>query len=159
EATLWEADTGKPVHRLTGHSEPIRCACFSLDGKSLVTASEDGSSRIWETETGRTLKVLTLDNEKKLVPDAVALASDGSLVAVASSDSIHIWEVETGKHSCLNAGEPYALILSVSFSKDKSMIASGGRDGTTKVWDTASGKELITLRGNNGGVRVVTFSN
>ncbi len=39
---------------LAGHSGPVRCGCFNLDGSSLITGGgeNDMSLRIWSTSTG-----------------------------------------------------------------------------------------------------------
>ncbi|HUD46303.1 MAG TPA: protein kinase [Candidatus Baltobacteraceae bacterium] len=43
-------------------------------------------------------------------------------------------------------------VTSVAFSPDGRRIVTGSRDNTAKVWDTASGKELLTLKGHGLGV-------
>ncbi|WP_322779093.1 TIR domain-containing protein, partial [Frankia sp. Cas4] len=49
-------------------------------------------------------------------------------------------------------------VWSVGFSPDDTMIASGGGDGSVRLWETATGRELRTLTGHTGGVRSVGFS-
>ena len=48
--------------------------------------------------------------------------------------------------------------MSVSFSPDGKRILTGSRDQTAKLWDAASGRELLTLKGHRGWVFKAAFS-
>jgi hypothetical protein len=49
-------------------------------------------------------------------------------------------------------------VVGFAFSPDGRRIATAGFDRTIKLWDTATGREVCTLRGHTGGVLVVAFS-
>ena len=51
-----------------------------------------------------------------------------------------------------------ACRLSVAFSPDGTRVVSGSFDKTIKLWDAASGEEVMTLRGHEGAVMSVAFS-
>lgn len=54
---LRENSTPKCV--LSGHSAPIDTLCFNHDGSLLVSGSRDDTIRIWDTQTGQCVHVLT----------------------------------------------------------------------------------------------------
>ncbi len=49
-------------------------------------------------------------------------------------------------------------VISVSWSPERTRLATGSIDGTAKVWDSADGHELLTLRGHAGSVLFVSWS-
>lgn len=44
------------------------------------------------------------------------------------------------------------------FSPDGSRIATASADGTAKIWDATTGKELLTFKGHTGGIYCIAFS-
>ena len=47
---------------------------------------------------------------------------------------------------------------SVAWSPEGKRLATGSRDGTAKVWDAASGQELLTLKGHSNFVIGIAWS-
>jgi WD40 repeat protein len=62
---LWNS-TGKLKFTLTGHERNITSATFSPDGTQLATGSEDGTVKVWNTNTGQTSVTLTVWRVKKI---------------------------------------------------------------------------------------------
>jgi len=44
---VWDASTLQQLTTLEGHSNFVRSAAFSSDGERFVTASDDGTARVW----------------------------------------------------------------------------------------------------------------
>ena len=44
---FWEADSGKPVRRLSGHTGYVRALAWSLDGRYLASGGDDNQIRVW----------------------------------------------------------------------------------------------------------------
>src|SRR5262249_29432748 len=45
----WDLGTGKCVAVYKGHSQRVAAVAFGSDGKTLITASRHGSSKLWHT--------------------------------------------------------------------------------------------------------------
>jgi WD40 repeat protein len=79
----------------------------------------------------------------------LASGSEGSIVVVDTTAEIIVQEFQGHE----------GVVHSVAVSADGSRIASGGEDGTIRVWDTASGAAVgEPLRGHEGQVRSVALS-
>mgnify|MGYP003352524690 CR=1 FL=1 len=44
---MWELPSGKALKTLSGHSNDVLGLAYSADGATLVTASADGTLRVW----------------------------------------------------------------------------------------------------------------
>jgi WD40 repeat protein len=128
---------------------------YSPDGLNLVTASSDGTIKLWDTRSGQELR--TLRGHQSDVTD-VAFSPDGRIVASASADgTARLWDAATGEVIKVLEGHT-SIVLAVAFSPDGARLATASQDGTARVWDVASGEWLYTLAGHKGAVNDIAYS-
>ena len=156
-AKIWDAQTGKLIHDLNGHTRVIQRVAFSPDGKRLATASEDGTAKLWDVTTG--IILFTLSSHRGTVSGAI-FSPDGTLLATISNDgTAKLWNAATGQE-LFTFGGHNGPIMGVAFSSDGQLLATASTDGTAKIWDVSAGAEAqpLTLYGHTGPVINVTFS-
>lgn len=52
-AKIWDTTTGALLHSLEGHTSDVNLSTYSPNGKTILTASDDGSIILWNAQTGR----------------------------------------------------------------------------------------------------------
>jgi WD40 repeat protein len=137
---VWSLETGQSVGgETTGHTAAVHAVCFSPKGERIVTASDDGTARIWNAVTGHELH--RLDHGGKWVR-ATAVSPAGTLVATSGlDDKVCIWQMETGK--LFHALEGHGNLggwRALQFSADGSLLYSWGDDNHLSVWNVATGQ-------------------
>jgi WD40 repeat protein len=138
------------IHRrtvyLSGHTDDLTSACFSPDGKKIVSGSKDKTIRVWEVATQHCRRFRGHTGEVT----AVAFSPDGRHIASASSDhTVRLWGAESGRSLCFK-GHGHT-VSSVAFSPDGKHIASASQDQTVRIW-RADVEGLVGTSRNAGGI-------
>ncbi len=127
---------------LVEHDGRVFDVAISLDGKHIVTGSDDHTARVWDAATGREVSRVKHDDAVFGVdfsPSGEWVASGGGW----NDRSVRVWDPLTGRESMrINHEGP---IWSVCFSRDGHYIASGGGDGIAQVWDVRTRKLVASI--------------
>ncbi|WP_026732990.1 serine/threonine-protein kinase [Fischerella sp. PCC 9605] len=162
---LWNLNTFEEICTLFGHSNAVKSVVFSPDVGILASGSWDKTIKLWDVETGKEICTLT---GHQLQVSAVAFSSQGKLLASASFDrTIRLWDLsplhtEVGRKfkncPCYSLlGHAWA-VLTVAFSPDGNILATGSDDNTIKLWQVNTGQIISTLLGHSWSVLAVAFS-
>jgi WD40 repeat protein len=180
ELKVWDAATWQETVSPNGHNLPITCVVYSPDGKQLASASLDKTVKLWDATTAKEIRCL--EGHTGWIT-CLAFSADGKRIATASGalenldifkvklklvpGEVKIWDVTTGAE-ILSFGGPKQFVFRLAFSPDGKSLATaaGGFEndehrplpGELKVWDVATGKEKLSLKGHTDWVVGVAYS-
>ena len=122
---------GQPLAVLEGHTNYVRSAAFSPDGKRIVTASRDNTARLWDGE-GQPLAVLEGHTDDV---NSAAFSPDGARIVTASDDgTARLWDGQ-GQPLAVLEGHT-GMVWSAAFSPGGARIVTASWDNTARLWRT-----------------------
>jgi WD40 repeat protein len=154
-----DANTGAILKAFDGVSSPtyvsksIYEGAFSPDGARIVTGFVAGAA-LWDTATGSLVADLSSGGNVS----GVGFSPDGTRVATEADDNtMRIWDTRSGQETHRFTGRSYGA--AVAFSPDGSRIA-GKAPGfyDIRVWNTSTGKPVVTLKGHSTVIAAVRYS-
>ena len=160
---VWDASTGQEMRTLKGHTHWVTTVAFSPDGTRLAAAS-GATVKVWEAAA--TQEMLTVNGHTDRV-HSVAFSPDGTRLASASRDrTVKVWDTATWQEILTLKGHTH-WVTTVAFSPDSARLAStsesprtAGRiaSGELKVWDAATGQQILALEGHIYRVTSAVFN-
>ncbi|GIL23767.1 MAG: hypothetical protein BroJett042_22800 [Bacteroidota bacterium] len=134
-----EIDSKKIVRTFEGHTDVVASLVQSRDGKKLLSASWDGSIRLWDVATGLAEKKFT--GHHGAVHVALFNNTESGIYSAGADRIIRFWDLN-GKVVKTFDGH-VAEITSLILTPDEKMLISHSLDGVTKFWDLDTGKEFF----------------
>ncbi|OAX38453.1 WD40 repeat-like protein [Rhizopogon vinicolor AM-OR11-026] len=129
---------------MRGHTDTVYSVAHLPGRRQIITCSEDGLLRLWDTESGAQIGDDWRDEGEKAGVIAIALSPNGETVASGGRDGkVTLWDVEKRKVIAKWTGSD-DLVESVCWSGDGERILSGFSDGTVRVWNVERGNTLLS---------------
>jgi WD40 repeat protein len=152
---------GKPKERaaLNGNPRGVYYLAFSPDSKTLASADDGGTVRLWDVAAGKERAAIKGADTGRLVlsPGPPVFSPDGKTLAwKEGGGAVRLWDVAAGKEH--PAPEwPTGAVICLAFSPDSKTLALAGW-GPVWLWDVAAGKVRAALKGQTGFVYCLAFS-
>jgi WD40 repeat protein len=141
-AIVWDVETGKQLLDLRHPGDDpinVTAAAWSPDGTLVATAGGSGLVAVWRAADRKQVATFKGDTEWVL---SVAFSPDGSMIAAGAlaDKQATLWEVATGKR----VGRlPHPTVVSqATFDPSGRTLATAGSDGTLRLWDVASRRQI-----------------
>ena len=138
---LWNAQNGEQHKTILQHNSAVRSVAFSRDGKTIATGSfgENNNPEVASSNhTGIRYEIYKMRDSNFDTP-------------------LQVWDVSTGKHIDTLSGHTNRIV-SIAYSPNGSIIATGSDDNTVRLWDAHTSEHIRTFTGHTEDVNTVAFS-
>jgi eukaryotic-like serine/threonine-protein kinase len=172
----WRQSINPPRGRFPHQQDyGIVAAAYSQDGRRVMTASQDGTARVWDTAGGNPIGrpiehpdqilcaafspdgKLVLTSASRDVSRRQPRTKDGPLPSLQLEHTVRLWDVEAGKP--IGPALPHSMSVdAIAFSPDGKTAVTGSGDGAAQLWDLATGKPIGRPLLHLGAVIAVAFS-
>jgi RNA polymerase sigma factor (sigma-70 family) len=160
--------TGKQILRVPGAKTLVGALGISSDGKYMAVGShgtpsgDTGFIAVWNTLTGK--RVWEFKAPKQFFGLVALVFSPDSKILVAGIQMLDIghraivFETATGKELA-PFERPVSSLWSAAISPDGKTLATGaGEGGVIRLWEVATRKIRLVLRGEQGSIHALAFS-
>jgi len=145
-----DSTAGTTQLAIDGHDNQVRDVQWSPDGRSLASTSDDGTARLWDSETGAQLESWSVQPRG----DGLAFNSDGTLLAMTDiAGRIQLRDLARQSDSLLLTHG--ARTYGAQFHPDGEILAVASSDGFAHLWDITSraDRRLVGHRNEVNNVR------
>ena len=131
--------------KLLGHSDDVRSAAFSRDGKRVISVSMDGTTRVWDAASGSGTVVWRANTISVLA--AASFSPDGKRVVIAGvNDSVVVVALDqsTPPESIFNDAR-HGFVNCAAFSSDGKYLLTVFPDATAWIFDSVGPYKVPSL--------------
>eukprot|EP00161_Ancyromonas_sigmoides_P001659 TRINITY_DN11424_c0_g1_i1.p2 TRINITY_DN11424_c0_g1~~TRINITY_DN11424_c0_g1_i1.p2 ORF type:complete len:620 (-),score=305.20 TRINITY_DN11424_c0_g1_i1:159-2018(-) len=149
------ADSQTMVTSMKEHRAPVNSVHVRDNDRECLSSSDDGSCVIWDLvsfKRSANLFASTHFKDARYFPDASQILTTGT------DRKITYWDTFDGANIREVEGSLTAEVSSLDIAADGGAFASGGGDGTLRLWGYDDGAVRYTGEGHAGGITRVRFS-
>jgi WD40 repeat protein len=150
----WTARDEEEVPTLRGHADRIHHLAFRADGKRLASASADGTVRIWDPETGRT--VATLGDHPGAVRAVRFLFGGSQVLTVGEFTELRFWNPPYERPRCVQTAS-FAYAVAEGPERKRLFLSTGSREHL-EIRDVSTGAPLHRLQCGRRRVTCLTLT-
>jgi serine/threonine protein kinase/WD40 repeat protein len=138
------------MQTLEAHGKPLRSLAWNPKQNHVAAVDLDGKIKVWEVSRGTELFQDLFSRPNAFFP--LSWSPDGKLAVAGEDGNVQVWDVYAKEKVAYLPGHPAAPgrlpegTCGVAWSPDGKRLVMANPDGTFLLWETATWKELLTLR-------------
>ncbi|MEM9487325.1 MAG: hypothetical protein AAGA83_26970, partial [Cyanobacteria bacterium P01_F01_bin.116] len=156
----YRENAAKCLRTFRGYTSWIRSLAVAPTGDVIASSGENNTLRFWNLHTD---DMSSMEDCSIHWVQSIAYSPDGKWLGIAGINGVTgnnkvIGLLNTQTRTCRELSGHSKRVLSVAFSPDGFVLASGSGDESVRLWDVETGEGLAVLEGHQKRVRAVTFS-
>ncbi|MEK7866097.1 MAG: hypothetical protein AAB434_05395 [Planctomycetota bacterium] len=151
---VWEVAGGRELESLGLPDEAganATAVALSRDGSRAFLRGTKGRSLCWDLARRRVVEQL----EDPRNENGLSVDGEGAIAAWAEGGIVRVWR--PGETFEAAPASPTDGVLSIAFSPDGSVVATGEMNGAIRVWETRSGRPVLRLASRQRPVILIAF--
>ncbi|MBN1138618.1 MAG: protein kinase [Anaerolineae bacterium] len=155
DAQVLNSANWQSLYSIDAHTSNVDSISFSPDGRTLASASHDGTTRLWQVSDGAYVDTLEGFMGSLL---GLGLSADGETVSVADTGyTVRLWDTWSGER-LKTLPLPYFNARSLALAPDGATFALGSAQGVIRLRSAGDGSLLQEFEGHTYIVDNLTFS-
>lgn len=151
---IWDISNGKRQANVRAQRRAIAALAIDPEGKTLVSAGEDGGINFWSWPDGRYIGIAV--EHRSSVMD-LTISPDGQILVSAGLDGLKVWSLCDRRplYTLSRIGQP---AYAVSINPDGTTLASGDDQGKIQFWDIRRGVFLSEFSAHSEPITGVIYT-
>ncbi len=140
------------IFRFTGPGSEVLSVAFNDDGSQLAAGTKDRVIIIWDPVTGEKIHII----DDNYFPVRELIFAKNNDLFVASGNDVKLIDKDGYIHKAYKGNATH--IWTFDLPGDRSKIITGTYEKKIRIWDAATGDQLLTLEGHEKSTLPVAFS-
>ncbi len=149
------ADASEQVAVFTGHSDAVTALAFTADKRRLLSASADGTARIWNVPAG--INVLTFGGHGAAISAATVVPEGDVAVTGDAIGDVLMWRMANGTEVVALRPAHDGRVAAIAVAPSGRLVATGGDDGQTLLWDLDDSEHVTRIRAAGERITATCF--
>jgi WD40 repeat protein len=152
---LWCTANGTLLRQFRGHTDIVSKCGFAPSGDLLLSASFDGTVKLWKT-SGNLLR--SIESHEHEVTAVCFSFQEDRILSAGDDGDVKMWGVSTGTLERAMPATPSGDVWCCAFSPNGLFFVTGHADATLKLYSASTYEIQRSFDGHSGIIWTCTFS-